>query len=101
MVNPAANVDNLRVELDDKLALPTARGGVDGKTKCIGSHTDIHENVIFRDAGGRGIAYLLMGDSQKYARVKSGVQVLASHVAREMNLPHSLQKGSVDEVLNA
>lgn len=101
MVNPVANVENLRIELDDKLALPFNLGGVDGKTRCLGPATDIHENVIFRDAGGKGIAYFLMGDSQRTARVKSAIQVLAHHVAREMNLPLSLQKDPLDEGCSA
>ncbi len=99
MVNPTANVDNLRKELDDILALPSDHGGVNRKTRCIGSHTDIHENVIFRDAGGRGIAYFVMGEAP--ARVKSAIQVLAQHVAREMSLPQNLQKGPRDESINA
>ncbi len=101
MVDPAQTVDNLRRELDDKLRLPSDRGGVDAKTRWIGSQTDIHENVIFRDAGGRGIAYLLMGNSQRTARVKLAIQTLARHVAREMNLPHSLQEDPRDEGISA
>jgi chromosome partitioning protein len=101
MVDPRANVDNLRIALNDKLALPTDRGGVDGKTRCIGSQTDIHESTIFRDAGGRGIAYLLMGDAQKSANVKSAIQRLTLHIAREMDLPHSLQEDSLNEGVSA
>jgi chromosome partitioning protein len=101
MVSPVSNVEHLRIELDDKLALPFNQGGVDGKTRCIGSATDVHENVIFRDAGGKGIAYFLMGDGQRTARVKSAIQVLAHHVAREMNLPQSLQRYPLDEDFSA
>ena len=101
MVGPTANVENLRTELSDKLALPADRGGVDGKTRCIGSETDIHENKIFRDAGGRGIAYFLTGECQQTARIKQAIRVLTRHIAREMNLPHNFQKELVDEGISA
>lgn len=101
MVNAAANVENVRIELDDKLSLSFNRGGVDGKTQCIGSATDIYENTIFRDAGGRGIAYFVMGDGQRTARVKSAIQILAHHVAREMSLPQGLQRYPLDECFSA
>jgi chromosome partitioning protein len=101
MVNPVANVDNLRRELNDKLALPIDRGGVNGKTQCIGSETDINDNVIFRDVGGKGIAYCLMGESQSVLRAKKAIQILSQHVAREMGLPHNLQKEPLDEGIGA
>ena len=88
MVDPRANVEDLRTQLNDK---------VKGRTRCLGAHTDIHENVIFRDAGGRGIAYFLMGDSPSVAGVKKAVQLLSQQVARAMNLPHTLQKEPENE----
>lgn len=101
MVDPRANVDTLRTQLSDKLAAPADSGGAAGKTRCLGSETDIHENTIFRDAGSKGIAYFLMGESQQSARVKQAIQVLTRHLAREMDLPHNFQKDVVNEGISA
>ena len=48
---------------------------------------DIHENVVFRNAGGRGIAYFAMGNNRDTANVKSAIQELSTRVVREMGLP--------------
>jgi cellulose biosynthesis protein BcsQ len=96
MVN--GNVEPLRTQLNDKLQASWVNGGLDGKAAVFDSNLDIVQNVIFRDAGGHGIAYFLMGENQQLAGVKGAIKRIASRVAQEMHLPHCFTNGGVDEV---
>ena len=57
-------------------------------------------HVVFRNAGGRGIAYFGMGNNNATKRVKSAIQRLTSRIARKMGLPCSLQEDPNDELRN-
>lgn len=98
MVEGNGNVEPLRKQLNDKLRASWADGGIDGKAAVFNSDLDIVQNVIFRDAGGRGIAYFLMGENQQLAGVKGAIKLIAQRVAREMHLPHCFVEGGVNEV---
>jgi cellulose biosynthesis protein BcsQ len=86
MVDQRQNLAGVQRWLSDQLALPKEQGGAGGVTALLPSATFIPDSVCFRDAGGKGIAYLVMGDGQAAVRVKTAIRELAKVVTARMSL---------------
>lgn len=86
MVDPVANLEREEVELRYRLNLSKDSGGAGGATTLLPSSTYIPDSAQFRFAAGSGIAYLVMGNSQKTVSVRRAIESLADVVRQEMNL---------------
>jgi chromosome partitioning protein len=86
MVNGGENVNPIETQLGDRLALNRKDGGAGDIIKLLPPSTYIPDSVTFRDAGGRGIAYLSMGDAQNTKRVKGAIRELAAKVKEAVTL---------------
>jgi cellulose biosynthesis protein BcsQ len=87
-----------RKRLNDRLRQSWTDGGVDGRTVCLDMSRDILESVEFRDAGGEGIAYDVMGTGQNVLKVRNAIINLSQHVATEMLLPNGFRGEDSHEV---
>jgi chromosome partitioning protein len=86
MVNGLANLNPMETQLGDRLALSLENGGAGDIIKLLPASTYIPDSVTFRDAGGKGIAYLSMGDGQNTKKVKGAIRELADRVKETVSL---------------
>jgi hypothetical protein len=80
MVDSRANLDPMETQLADRLALSFENGGAGDVVKLLPRSTYIPDSVMFRDAGGKGIAYLSMGNGENTIRAKVAIRELANRV---------------------
>jgi hypothetical protein len=59
---------------------------------------DILESVEFRDAGGEGIAYDVMGTGENVLKIRNAIINLSQHVATKMLLPNEFRGEESHEV---
>jgi chromosome partitioning protein len=85
MLDSRQNSSAMEIELRDRLKLSKELGGAGGAIDLLPRSTFIPDSVKFRDAGGKGIAYLVMGDGQGTAAVKSAIRELADIVKGRMS----------------
>lgn len=86
MVDRVANLQREEVELRQRLNLSRDSGGAGGVITLLPRSTYFPDSANFRRTAGAGIAYLVMGDNQNTASVKSSIRSLADLVKQEMNL---------------
>jgi chromosome partitioning protein len=91
MVPRAMKLDDVRYDLDERLKMSWKDGGGDNVARMLPTAAEIVESVAFRDAAGKGIAYLGMGDNARVQSVKRGIRNLASVVAEKMGLPYDIE----------
>jgi len=72
--------------LRDRLELSRDQGGAGRVTALLPRSTYIPDSVTFRDAGGKGIAYLSMGNSGRTKKAKVAIHNLAAKVNHAMSL---------------
>lgn len=86
MVDLRQNFSPMETLLRDRLQLDKGQGGAGGIIELLPRSTFIPDSVKFRDAGGKGIAYLVMGEGQGTVGVKSAIRELADVVKGHMSL---------------
>jgi chromosome partitioning protein len=86
MTDAVQNLGPMEKLLSDRLQLPLEQGGAGGVTKLLPRSTYIPDAVAFRDAGGKGIAYLSMDNGGTTKRVKTAIHNLAAEVNNAMSL---------------
>jgi len=85
MIDPRANYDAEEERLRERLGTPREQGGAGGVAELLPRSTFIHQSVAFRRAGGKGIAYPLLGGGHTAGRLKTAIRELATKVSKEMS----------------
>lgn len=86
MIDSTQNYNDVEMQLKDRLSLSKQQGGSGGAAVLLPRTTFIPDSARFRQAGGRGIAYLVMGDSANAMTVKRPICELAETVRTQMSL---------------
>ncbi len=86
MTDAIQNLGPMERLLRDRLQLPLEQGGAGGVTELLPRFTYIPDSVAFRNAGGKGIAYLSMGNGATTTRVRTAIHNLAAKVDKAMSL---------------
>jgi chromosome partitioning protein len=100
MTDATQNLSAMETSLRDRLKRPVELGGAGGVTELLPSTMYIPDAVAFRNAGGKGIAYLsTMGSGA--ARAKLAIHNLASQVNDVMTLGLKPEEENESERLRA
>jgi cellulose biosynthesis protein BcsQ len=100
MTDATQNLSGMEISLRDRLKGPVERGGAGGVTELLPSTMYIPDTVAFRNAGGKGIAYLsTMGSGAPKAKL--AIHNLASQVNDVMTLGLKPEEENESERLRA